>query len=148
MIRRYSGTGSVIGGTNKTMLRVGGTSGSKATVYDIIVGSPSSPVDQAASINVYRTSTAGTGSAVTPTELSTSGITASTPCAKTFTVEPAATGSYLQFGMNAQVTFRWQTLPEEGITVDSTGAADGVAIKTDSVSGGSQEYVATFLFTE
>lgn len=148
MIRRYSGTGSVIGGTNKTMLRVGGTTGSKATVYDIIVGSPSSPVDQAASINVYRTSTAGTGSAVTPVELSTSGITAGSPCAKTFTVEPISTGSYLQFGMNVQVTFRWQTLPEEGITVDSTGAADGVAIKTDSVSGGSQEYVATFLFTE
>jgi hypothetical protein len=148
MIRRYSGTGSVIGGTDKTMLRVGGNTGGKPTVYDIIVGSPSSPVDQAASINVYRTSTAGTGTAVTPLELSTSGLTASTPCAKTFTVEPAELSPYLKFGMNAQVTFRWQTLPEEGITLNSTGAADGIAIKTDSVSGGSQEYVATFLFTE
>ena len=120
MIRRYSGTGSVIGGTDKTMLRVGGHTSGKPTVYDIIVGSPSSPVDQAASINVYRTLTAGTGTAVTPRELSSSGIASGTPCAKTFTVEPTEGGPYLQFGMNAQVTFRWQTLPEEGITLDAT----------------------------
>lgn len=91
-------------------------------LYDMVLGSSSTPADNSGRLNITRCSTAGTpGSSPTPSPLDP-GDPACTATAglAIFSVGPTLGNVLLQFAMNQRATFRWVAAPAKELIVPAT----------------------------
>jgi hypothetical protein len=127
----------------------GGTARSK--VYDIVLGSDSTPGDQASEFVVNRCTATGVGgTAITPEPLdplSQAANSTSTHGAYT-TTEPVDTAAseLLHICLNQRATFRWVAAPGSELIAIIT-AASGIFLRTVAATG-AYNVNATFLFNE
>jgi hypothetical protein len=107
-------------------------------LYDLMLGSPSTPADQAASWTIRRSTTASTGgTAVTPVAIEpadpaslASAMVAPSMSAPTLT----ANAILLAWAQNLRATFRWVAAPGKEIVAPAT-AANGLTMMNPVLTG-------------
>ena len=150
MSRRYAFDATrTTSGAAKTVMTLGSATTIRPTVYYIVYGCAATPADNAHNIQINRITGLGTGDAVTPLALDPADPASLTTCAEDHSAEPTKTAGaiLLSFSVNQQATFRWQTIPEEGLVSPAT-AANGLALVQILISGGTPKVEATFHFAE
>jgi len=147
MARKYSISGTAVLGTNVTALGVIGSATHIVEIVDITLGCGSTPADQAFSWTVGATTTAGTGTAVTPEPIRGGGIAAVATAKKTYTAEPTYnTVPLLDIGLHQRSTYRWVARPGYEL-ITKAAANNGIAAKV-AVTSGVPTARATMLFNE
>lgn len=91
--------------------RSDGTTASRGKVYDYMVGSITTPADSAFDHELYRTSTAGTGAAVTPSPLDPADTAAVNDASDTYTADPTIGVVLMRLSLNQRATYRWAAAP-------------------------------------
>lgn len=112
------------------------TAAVRPKLYDLMVGSPSTPADNAASFVIKRSSTASTGgTAVTPSPLDpgdpaslTTAMVAPSMSAPTLGV------ALLQWAQNQRATYRWVAAPNKELIAPAT-ASNGLTLLNTVLSG-------------
>lgn len=100
--------------TNKTMLRLLGGTNVVMRIYDLIVGvDGSTPADGVFIYNAQRTTTAGTGTAVTPEPLDVAhGLAARGAGLSNLSAEPTYAGApAIAIAANSRASYRWSAAP-------------------------------------
>lgn len=108
----------------------------RAKIYDYTIGSGATPGDNAFVHIVQRCTTAGTGTALTPTALDSADTLASTIVVKdTTTVDPTLTANAFlgRKALNQRATFRWVAAPYGEIIIPAT-ASNGVILGLGTAS--------------
>ncbi len=103
------------------LFSIGGNS--RAKVYDILISSGATPADQAANIEVMRTTAVGTeGSGYVPVKLDPDGPTSNFDSGVSHSAEPTETAlsRMLAFSLNQRATFRWVAAPGSEIILPAT----------------------------
>ena len=127
MARSYSVFADGIAAQNSTTVpqaQIVGTAAVRPKIYDLMIGSASTPGDQAASWQIKRSSTASTGgTAVTPSPIDP-GDPASTSTAMVAPSMSAPTLGVvlLQFALNQRATFRWVAAPTKELVGPATAS--------------------------
>ena len=100
-------------------------------LYDLIFGSEATPADNVFLVEVQRTTTAGTGTAVTPNPLDPADPVAVSLPKETITSQGTETAGEvpLSFALNQRATFRWVAAPGGEIIIPAV-ANDGLHINT------------------
>lgn len=102
----------------------------RARVHDLTMGCGASPADNAFTWMIQRSSSAGTGSALTPNALDAADTLASTIVVKdTVTIEPTLTASAFLYAeaLNQRATMRWVAAPYSELVVPAT-ASNGFSL--------------------
>jgi hypothetical protein len=127
--------------TTSTTVGVGALTGAgastrRAKIYDIIFGSEATPADQVFLFEINRSTTAPTGTTITPNPLDLADAAATMVANENLTVQGTNTaGSVpLSVPLNQRATFRWVAAPGSEIVTPAT-AANGVHINTPTASG-------------
>jgi len=148
-MRKYSGSGVAAAGLNLTIVQASQTGATVRTrIYDIIVGSDSSPADQATKFALQRGTVAGTGSSFTPVALDPADPASLVTFQQgTFTGQTLTANAYtLFFAVNQRATFRWVAAPDSELVLPATTAAL-IALQSLS-STGTPNIDSTFLWQE
>lgn len=145
MGRRYSIDGNQNATAADSIIGILSATTIRPKVYYICFGSAASPADQAFNMAIQRCTTAGTSTAVTPQALDPADPASLSSGKENYTVEPTITSgsTLLSFSVNQQATFRWQTVPDEGLVSPAT-ANNGLVLTFIVVSGGTALSEATF----
>lgn len=100
----------------------------RPNIYDIIMGSTSTPADAVLSFILQRFGTLGAGSAVTPVPLDPDETGLQCTASQTYTTEPTynANQILLDIGINQRATQRWIAAPGKEINLPAT-AISGTA---------------------
>jgi hypothetical protein len=141
MARSYSVVFDNIAAQNSTTVpqaQLVATAAVRPKLYDLMLGSPSTPSDQAASWVLRRSTTASTGgTAVTPAPIDpgdpvsiTTAMIAPSMSAPTLT----AGATLLQWAQNLRATFRWVAAPGKEIVAPAT-AANGLTLLNSVLTG-------------
>lgn len=148
-MRRYSTSGNQNAAATTTILGLTSATTIRPRIYEIIFGSAATPADQAFNMQLKRFTAAGTATAVTSQALDPGDPASLAAGAENHTAEPTYTAGavMLSFSVNQQATFRWVTLPENGIVAPAT-AANGLGLQFVVVSGGTALSEATFHHVE
>lgn len=131
MARNYAMSGSqTVTSPTDTMLTLTGATTIRPAVYDLVVGSPAVPADNALEFILQRTSADGTGTGVTPEPLDPADPAALSTAKTNHTVEPTYTSGkvLLDLVMNQRATQRWVATPGKEIRIPATAAA-GVGLQ-------------------
>lgn len=126
------------------------TTPGRATMYELIIGAPPTPADQASEYEVRpitnENATPG-GSAVTPVPLDVGDRAALyNAVGGAITGEPTGTTSVMGFGLNQRATFRWVASPGSGFV---TAAAEDNGMSLFPVATTSaHDVVWTILYEE
>ncbi len=131
MARRYSVSGSqTTGGASKTVLGLTSAATIRPRLFEIVIGSNSTPADNSAEWVIQRATAAGTSTAFTPIALDPADPAALASAGFNHTVEPTYTASavLLDFALNQRATFRWIAAPFCELVLPAT-AANGVGLK-------------------
>jgi hypothetical protein len=128
--------------TTSTTVGVGsieapGASMRRIWLFDFIFSSAASPTgDNVYQFEVNRSTTAATGTAVTPAPFDTGDAAAVTLAKSNLTVQGANTAGVIpnSESLNQRNTFRWQAKPGDEIIIPATANA-GVHINTPTTSG-------------
>jgi hypothetical protein len=136
-MRRYSTSGNQNAAATTTILGLASATTIRPKIYEILFGSAATPADQAFNMQLKRFTAAGTATAITPQALDPADPASLATGAENHTVEPTYTAGaiMLSFSINQQATFRWVTLPENGIVAPAT-AANGLGLQFVVVSSG------------
>jgi hypothetical protein len=104
-------------------------------LYEIDLGSPSTPADNAADIQVKRFTATGTATAFTPTALDPADPASLTAGFINATVEPTVTANsqMLTFGWNQRAAYRWLANPDSEIVAPAT-ASNGLLLEPQSLN--------------
>lgn len=107
-------------------------------LYDLMMGSPETPADQAASWVVRRSTTASTGgTAITPTPIDPAepAALASAMVAPSMSAPTLTAGLFLlAWAQNLRATFRWVAAPGKEIIAPAT-AANGLTLLNTVLTG-------------
>lgn len=139
MGRNYSVSGGAIaaqGSATVPQAQIVGAATIRPKISDLVLGSSSTPADQAAQWALKRSSTASTGgTAVTPSPLDP-GDPASLAAAMIAPSMSAPTLGVilLQWAQNQRATFRWVAAPGKELVVPAT-AANGVTLMNPVLTG-------------
>ena len=139
MARSYSVFGDNLAAQNSATVpqaQIVATAAVRPKIYDLMLGSPSTPADQAASWVIKRTTTASTGgTAVTPSPIDP-GDPASTATAMVSPSMSAPTLGVilLAWAQNLRATFRWVAAPSKELTAPAT-ANNGLTLLNTVLSG-------------
>lgn len=149
MGRRYSIDGNQNATAADTILAIESATTIRPKLYYIAFGSAATPADQAFNMQVNRITAVGTRTTLTPQPHDPGDPAALAAGAENHTAEPTKTAGevLLSFSVNQQATFRWQTIPEEGL-VSPASANNGLALVFIVVSGGTALSEATFMHEE
>lgn len=117
--------------TAKTIAVIGTTTGAgviRPAIYDVIVGAPGTPADNAIRYGIQRFTAAGTTTAKTAAPLDTSDVAALAVCGVDATIEPTLTAATILvvIAANQRATFRWVAAPDgelKGIGTTANGLA-------------------------
>jgi hypothetical protein len=131
-----------------SVLSLVGTTGIRPSVYDVLVGTTGTPVDNALEFFLQNHSADGTGDALTPTPLDYGDPAAGGTYLGNHSVEPTYTAGeiMLKFGLNQRATFRWVASPGSEIVLPASATAGvGLMGMHASYTG---LYTGTILFEE
>lgn len=131
MARNYAITGSrAVASPTKTLLGLTGGTTIRPVIFDVVVGSPATPADNALEFILQRYTAAGTSTAVTPEPLDSGDPAAIATAGVNHTVEPTYTSGkiVLDLAMNQRATQRWVPSPGREIKLPAT-AANGVGLQ-------------------
>jgi hypothetical protein len=106
--------------------RCDGTTLGRGRVYDYMVGSITTPADSAFDHELFRTSTAGTASANTPSPLDVADTAAIFDASDTYTVDPTIGVNLMRVPLNQRATYRWVAAPGGELVWPAT-AANGIS---------------------
>jgi hypothetical protein len=83
----------------------------RGRVYDYMVASVTTPADNVFDHQLMRTSTAGTGAAVTPSPLDVADTASIFDATDTYTIDPTIGVELLRVPLNHRATYRWVAAP-------------------------------------
>lgn len=119
----------------------------RAKVYDLMFGCNAAPADNAFIYQAIRTTTVGTGSAVTPVALNTADGALSagaTVVTDTITADPTFSGvAMLNVPLNQRASMRWVAAPGGELVIPAT-ANNGIALALSATSTTTFEGAATY----
>jgi hypothetical protein len=149
MGRRYSIDGQDTNTVDTTILGLTSAATIRPKIYDILMGSPAAPADNAAKYVLQRYTAPGTLSAVTPQALDPGDPASLAAGGKAHSVEPTYTANaiMLQWSLNQRATFRWVASPGGEIILPAT-ANNGVGIQVLTVGGSSVVVTSCIHFEE
>jgi hypothetical protein len=112
------------------------TTAVRPKIYDLMLGSPSTPADQAASWVIKRSTTASTGgTAVTPSPIDPGDpASTSTAMAAPSMSAPTLGVVLLQWAQNLRATFRWVAAPGKELVAPAT-ASNGMTMLNPVLTG-------------
>jgi hypothetical protein len=143
---------SVASGTDKTLINLfnpAATPVNRGRIYDVMVGSVTTPADQAADFLVNRTTAVQTeGSGLVPENIGGGPAGAYDSGLGVYGVEPTYTAAkqLLAFQLNQRATFRWVAAPGGELVLAATQNY-GAGLKTVT-STSTQAHGATIFFEE
>lgn len=123
--------------TYKTLTQVHATTGAttlrRGWVYDISVGIDGTPADNVINWVVNRNSTAGTGTAHTPTPVDSGDAACLLTGTVNFTIEPTVTDQtgLLQIACNQRASYRWVAAPGGEFIIPATNV-NGIGVRAKS----------------
>lgn len=115
---------------------VGGTT-VQEEIYEILIGSRSTPASQAATYQVLRHTATGTGTAATPQPLNPDFVAAVSTAKVSDTVEPTYTATAIiwELPLNQQSSYRWVVQPGFSLGLFSSRTAlNGLGLKCIGVT--------------
>jgi hypothetical protein len=127
-------------GTTSTTIGVGsiaapGSGMRRVKLYDLIFGSEAAPADNVFKVLVKRTTTANTGTSVTPRPLDPADAAAVTLALENLSAEGTSSDEVTPaFPLNQRATFRWVAAPGSEIVVPAT-ANNGLVVSTPVAAG-------------
>lgn len=134
---KLAGTQQALNATPKTIVSLHAVTAGlrRIKIKEIIVGCDGTPANNAITIDVVRTTAAGTATAATPNPLNPADPAAQTVANVNHTVEPTVTAAsaLLSIAMNQQATVRWVADVDEDLVGPATNLA-GLAIRASSPS--------------
>lgn len=136
MARRYSGCAAPTNTASQTMMGITSAATIRPSLYEILISCGITPASQAAEYQVKRSTGAGTSTSLTPVAADPNdqgNNLASMGYAHSGEPTYTAARTCLQVSVNQQSTWRWITVPEDGILMPST-AANGLGLFTLSVT--------------
>ena len=137
----------VAAGTNLTIIHLQSTTGARAAVNFVLLGSDATPANLAGEFNLAAT-TATVGGGTNLTEVDVSQIV--TPVVGafggTFTTEPTYGNIFLMIPLNQQATFQWWANPNFEPKALASGTA-GVGLRTIG-HGGTPNMNSTIMWAE
>lgn len=117
-------------------------------LYDLLVGTVSTPADAAIELGLYRTTAApGTPVSVTPQPLDPGDQAASLLSSSQAAAEPTKTAQIFPIPMHQRVTVRFCTQPGSEIVIPCTANA-GLTLFCNAVSAGTPTLDSTLFFVE
>jgi hypothetical protein len=149
-LRRYTEIGDQnAAASDITILGLTSAATIRPHLYHITFGSDAAPADQAFNMTLQRYTAAGTATSFTPVAHDPNNPAALAAAGSNHTVEPTYTASaiVMNFAINQQATFVWQTDPEWGILAPAT-AANGLGLYFNDISGGTANCRSTFFHQE
>jgi hypothetical protein len=150
MARRYSTIGSQTYAASDTIVSLANAGTTiRHILYELILGSSTTPADQAFNITVGRITAEGTNTDVVPVAHDSASPASLVGGGSNHTVEPTYTAGaeVLNISMNQQATFRWVVPPEEGF-ISPVTAANGFGVLFVGASGGTPDFQATVCHQE
>ncbi len=105
----------------------------RGRVYDYMVGSITTPADSAFDHELFRTSTAGTKSDITPSPLDVADTAAIFDASDTYTVDGTIGVLLMRVPLNQRATYRWVAAPGGELVWPATasnGIGGGLAAAT------------------
>src|ERR1700682_4073328 len=114
MSKNYAVSGPSASGTGpKTAVGITATAAIRPAIYDVSVGSSSTPADNTFQFTLGRFTAVGTSTAATPEPLDSSDLPAISIGGITHSAEPTYTAgkSLLDVSLNQRATFRWVAAP-------------------------------------
>lgn len=119
------------GADPQTLLNLFSTGGAgRGYIYDILVSSGATPADQAANMDVKRTTAVQTeNSGFTPVPLDPDGAVSTFDAGASHTTEPTETANseMMVFSLNQRATFRWVAAPGGELVLPAT-TANGINV--------------------
>lgn len=117
----------------------------RIALYDIIMGSDATPADNAFLFELQRSTTAATGTAVTPLPLDPADAAAAALAKSNNTVDGTKTAGQIPLSvpLNQRATFRWVAAPGSEIIIPAT-ASNGLHINTPTAINTPAAEVTTF----
>lgn len=147
--RRYAANGgqTVTSPTDSTLGITGATT-VRPTIYEMLLGSSSTPGDNALEHFLQRSTAAGTATSVTPTPLDSADPASTTTAGENHTAEPTYTSALILFrlALNQRASHRWIADPDGGLVVPAT-ANNGIGLYTVHASA-TPDVSATIYFQE
>jgi len=150
MARRYSTIGNQTYAASDTIVSLANAGTTiRHILYDIMLGSATTPADNAYHITVGRITAEGTNTDVVPVAHDSSSPASLVGGGSNHTVEPTYTAGaeVLSIAMNQQATFRWVVPPEEGF-ISPVTAANGFGVLFVAASGGTPDFQCTVCHQE
>lgn len=151
-MERYAAVGAAAAGINKTLIDIFNATATptrRASIYDVMIGSGSTPADHATKFNFGQLTTLGTeGSGYTPVPLDPNGLASESDAGVAHSAEPTYTGSKtkLAISLNQRATFRWVAAPGSELVCAAT-QNNGMGLYSVA-STGTPTCEATILFAE
>ena len=102
--------------------RADATTPQRGKLYDYMVACIATPADNVFTHLIQRSSTAGTGAAVTPSPLDPADAAALMDGIDTITVNPTTGVTLLQVGLNQRATYRWVAAPGSELVFPATAS--------------------------
>jgi hypothetical protein len=149
MARRYSiGSGAITNTASTNLLAVIGGTTTRVMLTDLVVGpAGTAPADNSAEYWLQRVTSAGTGTAVTPSPNDGADPAAVATASKgTYSPQPTQSTLLFDFGVNLRATFRWCAVPGYEYKVPAT-ASNGISLYVNAVNS-AYSMTATFMFEE
>lgn len=147
---KYSVSATGVSGADpQTVINLFSAGNARAYIYDVLVGSGATPADQAANMDMKRTTAVGTeASGFTPTKQDPNSKASDCDAGIAHTVEPTETASseLLRFAFNQRAGYRWVARPGSELIVPAT-ANNGINL-VRRVSTANFAMDATILFFE
>lgn len=124
-----------------------GASMRRVSIYELIFGSEATPADNVFKARLTRSTTASTGTAVTPAPLDLADAAAVTLVKENLTAEGTTAGvELMEVPLNQRATFRWVAREGSELKIPATAAA-GIIIQTPT-SVNLQAFSASIFFEE
>lgn len=143
---RIHGTKGAANVQSVLLINAAAASPSRIKVFDYSIGCNATPADLSFTWIVQRSTTAGTGSALTPNATDPADtLAAIAVCKDTVTADPTLTAAAFLWGvpLNQKASFRWVASPGDEIVIPATANAGimiGLSAASTTTFGGSASF--------
>lgn len=149
MARRYAVPVSDTNTASTTMAGITSAATIRPSIYELIIGSPATPADNAWEFYLQRYTAAGTSTAFTPIALDPADPASLASAGFNHSAEPTYTANayLMRISGNQRATFRWVANPGAELKMPAT-AANGIGIFSNSIAGAAVAMTFTIYFEE
>ncbi len=149
MPNRYAACDQATGGTGKCLLNISGGATVRTAISHLLLSVSGVPADVAGLFSLLRTTTQGTGDALSETALDPISVAASAAATGNHSAAPTETANseLLHFALNQRATFTWWA--REGFELlNVLTAANGIDLSNVSMSSSTPNLVGTIHWFE